>query len=246
MVLILRLIGWLFIVVGAVLLVIIVISPWIPFDLFKPFESAVLAGVFIALGWHLLTQACGVKESAEKQSHFYLDSCVKAFEEAQKLLLDGKNDRVTWIAAGRALVHAKELSSRITVNEHLRVLELHKLKYRWCFHDALEKQASFFYGVRDTSVPLNKAAKASTASEESEGRVITSTLKELSEKSIYAVWEAAQWPKDYKDPLDRVFSPEERTRLLVLFPGLNEYLEHKERYHSASGRLCPKKNEGAR
>ena len=145
-------------------------------------------------------------------------------------------------------MHAKELSIRIMVDSHLRVLELHKLKYRAFFHDALEsKRAAFFYGVRDTSVPLDDAAAASTAREEREGRVITSTLNELSEKSLYAVWEAAQWPQDYKDPLEiAVFSSEERARLLMLFPGLHEYLKHKERWHSASGRLFPRNNEGAR
>ncbi len=236
--------GWLLIAGGAI---VFVISPWIPADLLEPFKSAVPAGVLIALAGHLFTQARGAKESAEKRSQFYLDSCVKAYEEARNLLLDENNDRATWNAAGRALMHAKELSSHITIDAHLRVLELHKLKYRGFFHDVLkDKPGTFFYGVPDISVPLDEAAAASTAREERAGRIITSTLKELSEKSLYAVWEAAQWPQDYKDPLDRIFSPEERDRLLVLFPGLREYLEHKERWHSASGRLFPRNNEGVR
>lgn len=237
---VLNFLGWLLIVGGAIVLV---ISPWVSDGLLEPLKNALPAGVIIALAGHLLTQARGAKESAEKRSQFYLDSCIKAYEEASNLLLDGKNDRVTWIAAGRALVHAKELSSRITVGEHLRVLELHKLKYRGFFHNALEnKPATFFYGVSDTGVPLDEAAAASTAREEGRCRTITSTLEELSEKSLYAVWEAAQWPQDYKELLDRVFSPEERARLLVLFPGLHEYLEHKERWHSASGNLFPRNN----
>ena len=220
------------------------IGPWILASVFEPFKNAVPAGVLLALAGHLFTQARTATESTEKRSQFYLDSCVKAYEEARNLLLDQNNDRVTWIAAGRALMHAKELSSCITVDAHLRVLELHKLKYRASFHDVLAgKPAAFFYGIRDTSVSLDEAAAASTAREEHGGRIIMSTLKDLSEKSIHAVWEAAQWPEDYKDPLDQLFSSEERGRLSVLFPELHQYLEHKEQWHSAAGSIFPRNNE---
>ena len=135
--------GWLLIAGGAVVLL---VSPWIPPSVFEPFKNAVPAGVLIALAGHLFTQARAAKDSAEKKSQFYLDSCVKAYEEARNLLLDGNNDRATWIAAGRALMHAKELSIRIMVDSHLRVLELHKLKYRAFFHDALESKQEKYGG----------------------------------------------------------------------------------------------------
>jgi len=118
---------------------------------------------------------------------------------------------------------------------------LHKLKYRGFFHDILsDKSAAFFYGVRDASSATDKAAAMSTVGDESAGRIVTSTVRQLSNKSLRAVWEAAQWPKDYKDPLDRDFSEEEQGQLMVLFLGLHEYLEHKKRWHSASGRLVPR------
>ena len=68
-------------------------------------------------------------QSDDKQSRFYLDYCVMAYEEARKLLSDGNNDRPTWIAAGRSLVHANKLSELITVDSHLRALEISKLKW---------------------------------------------------------------------------------------------------------------------
>lgn len=227
--------AWLLIAAGAVL---VCASFWVPPALLESLKSALPAGVLIALAGHLFTQARSSTELAEKRSQFYLDSCVKAYEEARNLLLDGNNDRTAWIAAGRALVHAHELAVGITVQAHHRVLELHRLKYRGFFHDALaSKPAAFFYGVPDSSVALDEAAAQSTARAEVNGRVVTSPVNELSAKSLYAVWQAAQWPQEYRDPLDRDFSPEERGRLLVLFPGLHEFLEHKERWHSASGRL---------
>jgi hypothetical protein len=43
------------------------------------------------------------------------------------------------------------------------------------------------------------------------------------------VWEAAQFPTDYKDPLDAKFLEEEQGRLFVLFPGL-KYLSYHAKY----------------
>ncbi|MCF8338753.1 MAG: hypothetical protein K9I74_12320 [Bacteroidales bacterium] len=160
------------------------------------------------------------------------------------MLRDGNNNRTTWIAAGRALTHAKELSKFIVNEEHLRVLELYKLKYRNFFHDMLaNKPAAFFYGADDPTVPLNQAAADSSAPEDRSDKILTSTVKELSEESIYAVWEAAQWPHDFDEELRR-FTTEERDKLLVLYPGLYRYLEHKDTYHTASGQVFPKNNNG--
>jgi hypothetical protein len=151
------------------------------------------------------------------------------------------NDRTTWIAAGRALAHAKELSTRVVVPAHREVLELNTLRYRRFFHELLStNRATFFYGVENNSITIEQAAQLSTAREERAGRICISTLKELSEESLYAVWQAAQWPSDFDDPLKATFSEQERASLLVLFPGLHEYLEHKRLWHSASGKLYPR------
>jgi len=203
--------------------------------------NALPAGILVALASQLLSQGKNIRDAEEKRSLFYLESCVDAFEEASKLLQDGNNDRAMWIAAGRALVHAKELAESVTEDTHLRVLELRRLKYRSIFHDAIsDKPASFFHGIEDTSMPIDEAAKASTQREEIGGKTVTSTLKELSDKSIRAVWEAAQWPTDYKDPIEAGFTDEEKGKLAVLFRGLHTFLEHKERFHSASGKLYPR------
>lgn len=236
--------GWCLILVAVAVVAYPLFLPLVKFD---PLINALPAGVLVALGAQLLTQGKNFSDVSEKRSLFFLESCVKAYEEARNLLQDGNNERVKWIAAGRALVHAKELATNVNENAHLRALELHKLKYRGFFHGALaDKPAAFFFGAKDISIPTDQAAALSTAGEERGGRPVTSTLNELSDKSLRAVWEAAQWPLDYQDPLDRGFSDEEQAKLIVLFPGLHEFLEHKKSWHSASGKLFPREPSSTR
>lgn len=236
----LTILGWLLIVSAGV----VVVYSLAPLVKFGPLINGLPAAVLLALGGQLLTQGKHLKETSEERSLFYLDSCVKAYEEARNLLAHFNNDRVKWIAAGRAFMHAKTLALNVTESSHLRVLELHRLKYRGFFHGVLaDKTAAFFFGVADPSIPTDRAAELSTAREERGGRTVTSSMHEISEKSLRAVWEAAQWPVDYEDPLDRGFSEEEHAKLLVLFPGLHEFLEHKKIWSSASGRLFPRNRE---
>ncbi len=236
--------GWLLIATAAAVVAYPLFSPLVVFD---PLDNALPAGVLVALGAQLLTQGKNISETNEKRSLFYLDSCVKAYEEARSLLSDGNNDRATWIAAGRALIHAKELAMSVTEDAHLRVLELHRLKYRSFFHRSLaDKTAAFFFGAEDHCIPTDQAAASSTAREQRGGRTVTSTVNELSDKSLRAVWEVAQWPLDYTDPLNRGFSEDEQAKLTVLFPGLHEFLEHKQRWQSSSGQLFPRSDGNAR
>ena len=241
----LKSLGWVLVVAAPFSWLAGVFSPfWLPQTLSEPLgkalslTSVVPAGLLLTLGGILLAKSREATDAQEKRSLFCLDSCVAAYEEARNLLVDGDNDRGRWIAAARALKHAQKLSKAVTVDAHLRALEVHHLKYRKFFYDILSpKSAAFFYGAQDPATPLDAAAAASTAREERAGRSVTSTVNALSEKSLHAVWEAAQWPDDNPDPLDAGFSPEEEGRLLVLFPGLYEYLEHTRRFTSASGRL---------
>jgi hypothetical protein len=104
------------------------------------------AGVMFSLAGFLYAQARDKAETDEKRSLFYLDSCVKAYKEAKALLADGNNDRATWIAAARALVHANTLSKNVTLKAHLIVLELNQMKYRRVFHGYLADKPGAFFG----------------------------------------------------------------------------------------------------
>ena len=208
--------------------------------------ALVLSGMLVALAGHLFGQAKAATEADEQKSRFYLQSCIDAYKEAKRLLEDQNNHRATWIEAGRALANARALSDSVTVDAHRRVFEVTQLKYRGFFHNLLRNQSAAFYYGGPSSLSIDKAAEQSSAPEERHGHAHTSTVKELSEKSIYAVWQAAQWPEDYQDPSDRTFTEEEQGKLLVLFPGLYEYLQHSKQWGSAAGELFPRDPEKSR
>lgn len=170
-------------------------------------KQPVVAGILIALAGHLLTQAKHRDDLKEKQSLFYLDAWVKAYEEAQSLLKDGNNDRVEWIAAARALLHAEQLEKKITEDAHLELLDLYKLKYRHFFYSIIDnKPESFFHDENDRD-------------------------KALSEPSVYAIWKAAQWSEEYndhsKDPLKRKFADDEVEKTKFASIGLYRFLKKK-------------------
>ena len=183
------------------------------------------------------------KDEEEERSQFHLDASIRGYEAARNLLADGNNDRSVWIQAGRALRHAQALGKGVTTDQHRRLLELHRINYRGFFQHALEQPSAFFYGAEGVSISLEDAAKESTAPARQLDRTISSTVRELSPRSLHAVWEAAKWPKDYEDPLDTEFSDADLGVLFVLFPGLHEFLEHRKRWRSASGKLFPVKND---
>ena len=204
----------------------------------KALESALPAGVLIALAGHLFTQSKSLADAAEKRSLFNLEGFTKAFDHAQSLLSDGNNNRAKWIEAARSLAHGEELAKAVVVSEHKRVLELDRLKYRGSFHHILvENPATFFYGVPSLYTSLDEAAKAASAGHTKNGRTVVSTIHEIDEASIRMVWLAAGWPKDYVDPKGDRFQENELGMVMLLFPELHRFIEHKRTWASAAGKL---------
>lgn len=187
------------------------------------------------------------EEVAERRSLYNLNASIDATERARTLLGDHNNDRRTWIEAGRLLAHAKSLGDEVTESLHKRVLEINRLKYRAFFSSLIEsKSPQFFYGVNVDGGSLEDHARASSAPNETiNGRVSLSESRHLEEVSIYRVWEAAQWPEKFDDPLDRKFSADERGRLLFQSDGLMQYLSHREDWSSAAGVLYPREKKEA-
>lgn len=177
------------------------------------------------------------EEKQKERSKFNLDTSLEAYEQACRLLENFNNDRETWIRAARLVLHGKKLAEGVTIDEHKRVLEYRRLEYRAFFSRLLATHGSaFFYGVREIG-NLDEAARESTARTERNGRVVISDNHELAEASIYAIWEAAQWPLDYVDPLGEKFSDDERSKLILFYPGLAQFLEHKRTWRSFGGEL---------
>lgn len=178
-----------------------------------------------------------VEEVNERRSLFNLNAAIDATEQARILLENWNNVRRTWIEAGRLLGHAKVLGDGVTIDCHKRVLEANKLKYRAFFSELIEhKTAAFFYGV-DDALNTDDAARASTAPSERSGTRSLNSVRYLDEAAIYRVWEAAQWPSDFDDPVSQTFSPQERDKLIFNVRGLHEYLDHKDRWASVFGEL---------
>lgn len=227
--------GWL-LVIGTVVALGVALYEGI--TIFEGLKNAVSVGVLLALAGHLLTQSKALAESAEKRSLFNLEGFQKAFAHAKDLLVDGNNNRPTWIEAARSLSHGEELAKAVSLESHKRVLELERLKYRSFFHQVLvEKSAACFYGVSSSHSTLNDAAIASTAPEQSHGRHIISTNHQIEEASIRAVWLAASWPKSYDDPMISRFEPEEIDKVMLRYPALHQFLEHKQHIRSRSSHL---------
>ncbi len=207
-------------------------------------DSVLIPGLSVALAGQIFTQAKSLSDGRREESKFYLDSCIRAYDEAEGLLRDGNNQRIKWIAAERALKVAFNLASRVSVDSHKKVLELHEMKYRRIFYGFLKKQATFFYGVSNQSLDLDEAAKQSSQGEENEDMTTISSIRQIPESSLLTVWEAAQWPKDTEEKAiasHEYFPKGVLDRLSLLYPGLSAYIEHSRMFHSAVGKLYPRK-----
>lgn len=200
----------------------------------------VAAGAFI---WQIISHR---QERRYTNSSFALKSALASFDETVKLLSDDNNDRVTWIAAARILRRAVDISTKITEAVHLDVLEVQIERYRRVFgeilgFDDLHKTAAFFYGSENPSADIEEAAKESTSKKKT-GRGERPVLKNIPESALWTLWEFAQYPINYEDPIKERFpdhkiaSPEIR----VMWPGLYDYISHIRKYTSANGKLIKK------
>ena len=207
-------------------------------------DSVLIPGLFVALASQLLTQAKSLNERRSDQSQFYLDACLKAYEEAEELLRNGNNARILWIAAERALKIAWSLSSNVSLQSHKEVLELHEMKYRRLFHGHIQKPSPFFYGISEEGLELEEAAKRSSQGDEKDDITTVSSIRHISESSLLAVWRAAQWPKEAEEKAmtsDEYFPQSAIWKLGVLYPGLSRFIDHSRRFHSAAGELFERK-----
>jgi hypothetical protein len=163
---------------------------------------------------------------ARDESKFCLSSALEAFEEAYKLLADGNNNRVTWISAARALKRGQNMTSGITQQVHKDVLEVQLDRYRNLFAQILgadnpHKRKEFFAG--DPKVPM----------ELDNIWPILPGAKDIPPTTLKVIWDFAQFPPGYEDPIDfdESFSDDEIDRGVnrVIWRGLFEYLKEKRK-----------------
>lgn len=198
-------------------------------------------GATVALTGFFLQIYIYVTQKKYEKSGFRLTAALDAYEEAHKLLQDKNNDRVKWVTAARALQRGVRIAAGITEQVHKDVLEVHRDRYRLIFGDILgyynqDITASFFYGASVDMVDIKEAAEYS--SKRGNGEPM---LRTLSETSLKIIWDFAQFPVDYEDPISdiKAFSGEEVDEYfnIMKYKGLFEYLRHTRQFHSTDGKL---------
>ncbi len=225
--------GWIFVVasLAAISAIAVVVSASQDDERFKNATPVVAtAGTFLSLGTLLLKLGDDSKASRKNRSKFYLEASLAAYEEADKQLRNGNNERVRWIQASRMLAHAKNLSGSVEDEKHRLLLEVHLLKYREVFSRyCTSHPAAFFYGVTDwSSLSLDNAAIASRR-DEMRGDVQTFFSTEIAEEAIRAVWDASQFPTEYDDPIGKRFDEAGMVKLKLHAPMIYQFLEHRHR-----------------
>jgi len=196
----------------------------------------VAVGVFI---WQIVSRR---QEKAYTKSQFGLQSALESYDLAIELLSDDNNDRVTWIAAARIVERANQISSNVTEQVHVDVLEVQRERYRRQMatilgYDDSSKSGSFFYGADSAITDIDAAAKAATQPVHLP-RTSKGQLKYLAESSLATLYELASYPSNYADPLKvESLDPEMNIEMRSGFPGLYEYLSHRKKYESVQGSL---------
>lgn len=177
-------------------------------------------------------------EVQEKRSLFNLNASIDAETQAYDLLKDGSNVRRTWVEAARLLAHSAALGDGVTVEEHRRVLEVSKTRFRPRFAAILNKSPAFFYGVNEDISDIDDAARRSTMPLYlSTGEIVEQEIKEIDEVTMYQVWKASEWPTTFIDVIGEKFSQRDKFGLSFLAGGALAYLEHTTRWYSNNGEL---------
>lgn len=192
----------------------------------------------VGLVWQIIAT---YRDRQQRNSAFRLDSALYAFNQASELLSDGNNDRVTWIAASRAVERGLRIAEGIACQEHQDLYEVRLDRYRQIFGDFLgydnpEKSAVFFYGDTTGVRDIDDAAVRSTQRIDGLPKLLS-----IPEPTLRVIFLFAQFPENYEDPIsrDKRFSGDEvhdaATR--TLWPGLIGYIRHLRRDVSVTGTL---------
>lgn len=168
-------------------------------------------------------------------------------------LVDGTNDRATWIQGARILAASVRITEAVREPIHRDMLEiaLYDLRNRAAkmlgFDDA-RRSGCFFYGAPldaqgiPTIADLDEAARqSSVAGPNAPGRV--GDIRYLDQRTLFVFWQFAQFPDDFTDP---IYQGDFRELLrddpikLAFYPGLSDYLSHRTEFRSVGGRLIPR------
>ncbi len=202
-------------------------------------------GLLIALGSSLFAVYVYLKQKEYSDSEKLLEFLITQFDNVVELI-HNNNERMNWITASRIIASIDKISNDIIIEEHKKLFELQKLKYKTIVNNILsdeEKTGSFFYGSKDWNEDIDESAKKSTIpTDKKKKQGLLSDFNFLSEISLYELWEFTQFPKKYDDPLeDQQFSDKEiEFYLQSRFTGLYDYIKHRRKFTAINGKLLKK------
>lgn len=218
---------------------------------------AISSGVLIAILTFSRDRGRLAREREENRSKILLEQAKEGLDEVYELLKDQNNTRVIWIRAARVLLESVALGNEIKAPEFVKAYRLYADRIRSELFRALtvyneETQErdplppQFFYGIKDfmRSMTLDKAAievsPGFCAGEVSIDSVVAEpSLRQLSPKSVVAVFDFLKYPSDYSDPLESVqvweddwgdsHGPSQ---------GARRYVTHANETYAIDGKLC--------
>jgi hypothetical protein len=195
----------------------------LPQTAFEQLPSAVVSiGALIALLTYRRERKKWEHEKARTRSEFFFRQAAAGLDEVLSLLKDQNNDRVIWVRAARSLLQARALATKVELPEYQNAYRLHEHKVRNDLYLALSiydaatgrrqpLPPQFFYGVKDWTVqrPLDDVAVQASTQPEAYNVDINSVppqphLLPLAAKTVVAIFDFLDYPKEYDDPLQQV------------------------------------------
>ena len=215
----------------------------------------------IACGALAFTIRIFVRGRKETKSRFFLEIASNGLKEVVRLLSDQNNNRQVWVRAARTLLKARNLKKRIPLQEYLDGFEAVEERVRnelYTYLGNLDEKTGkrialppqFFYGISNWT----EIEKLDDAAIQASGGPIVSdvTLDEnfpeikdlkLSERSVVAIFDFLEYPKNYSDPLSSVNLWDDNWDLSYgVSQGARRYIAHRKATYVANGKVF-KRNE---
>jgi len=138
------------------------------------------------------------------------------------------------------------MAEGISEQVHCDVFSVQRDRYRRIFGDFVGYDnpaisGAFFYGAPVEIQNIDEAAK-NTASRNDRPQI-----RSIPERTLRVIWDFAQFPTDYEDPISGIQGFSENELQLhvnhILWPGLFEYLQHQKTHTSIGGQLRQKQRK---
>lgn len=217
---------------------------------------AISAGVLIAVLTFVREKGKAEVEAQRHRSEVFLQQATEGFKTVIDLLADQNNSRITWLRAARTLLQVRKMGRQISSEEYKVAYKLREEQARNELYMVLTLfdaetggrqplPPQFFYGIDNwrECAKLDEAAVGASNSSSAYSITIDSvpprpTLRPIAPKSVVAVYEFIEYPKDYEDPLEAVQDwGEDWDRSFDIDQGARRYVAHTKQKIAINGEL---------